>query len=247
MISIGGGKNSSSSQSYVWDDQSPFLNDLYTKGQNVYDSQAADTQQYSTDFVKNNAPALQNVTNGLQDLSFTGGIKSGDNLGMGTMSRIMDPNGNPYLDGAINSAMGDIGRNLNENILMNNESEAGLNNQFGSSRQSIADGMAKKEALRLGNDVSMQMRNANYATDQNRSLDASKSYVNSGLSADELERQKLSMVGGSITDSYNLGMTPANQAWDTLNNYQSTIGGPTVLNSSSGSGWNISGGFKPPA
>ena len=67
------------------------------------------------------------------------------------------------------------------------------------------------------------------------------------ITAEQIEMQKLGMVGDSVTDSYNLGMTPANQEWDTLSKYQSTIGDPTVLNSQSSSGWNMNGSFMAPS
>lgn len=243
MISaaLGGGQSHSSNDSYIWNEQTPFLTDLYEQGQSLYQDQSPQIKEYSTNFVNQNAPHLQDVTSGLMDTSFTGGVKEGSNLGMGSMANFMSPQENPYLDFQINRAMGDIGRNLNENILTGNASEAGLANQFGGSRHSLSDAMSKEEALRLGSQTAESMRGAAYGDDMNRALDASRGYVTAGMTADQLEANRLGMVGDSVTDSYNLGMSPYESQWMPMNQYSATVGGPTTLNSGRSSAWNASG------
>jgi hypothetical protein len=68
-----------------------------------------------------------------------------------------DPN-NPALTGAINMAVGDVNRNLEENLLHSIGDSAGAAGQFGSTRHGVAEGIALRGASEQAGDISTQMR-----------------------------------------------------------------------------------------
>jgi hypothetical protein len=246
MVSIGGGKQSSSSSSTVWDQQTPFLQDLYSQAQSAYGDNSGGASQYATNFSNQNQQTGNTALDNLMDTSYINSIQDGSNLGMQTMQTMMNPNGNPYLDNQINYAQQNIGRNLKENILPGVASEAGITGNYGGSRQGIAEGMAMQEALRQGTQLDSTMRGNAYSEDMNRAGNAANSYVGQQLNADDQMINKMGAAGNQMNDNYNLGMNKFNVPWQQLNNYSDIIGSPTMTSTGSSSGWNISGGYSPP-
>lgn len=107
--------------------------------------------------------ALQDRMTGATDLAMTGLEQT---LGP------YDPN-NPALTGAIDMATADIARGLKENELIDISQGATSAGQFGSSRQGVAEGIAKRGAAEAMGDVATQMRLADmqqFETNQQAAL-----------------------------------------------------------------------------
>lgn len=230
MVSLGkSGGGGSTNQSFVWDKQSPYLENLYSAGENMYNANEGEVSQFAGNYTDQQMPGMQDAIAGMGDTSFLNSVKSGTNLGMTTMEGMMNPQGNPYLDSQVNSMWGSIGRNMNENILPNQRSEASIRGSYGGSRDNIAEGMALQEATRSGIDAEAGLRFGAYSGDQDRALTAAGNYAGAGMTADQMEAARLNATPEMISAGYNLGMTPYQAPFDYLQNYQNTIGQPTVL------------------
>ena len=190
MVSIGKSSGSSSQSSYVWEDQTPYLNEIYGLGKGLYEDTVGPATQFSTDFANAALPGMMYDANSMADTSYLKGITSGTNLGMtglaGTidgsnpamvaMQDMMNPTGNPYLQDQIDSQWSSIGRNLSENILPAQRSEASILDNYGSSRDNMAEGMAMQEAIRAGTGAESDLRYQSYTSDMDRALSSAGMY-----------------------------------------------------------------------
>lgn len=237
MVSFG--KNRSSQQSYVWDEQIPFLQDLYNAGQDLLTSGSPGVEQFAKQYTGQFLPEMEQAALSTSNTDFINTIKNGTNLGMTTMASMMNPQGNPYLEDQIGSMWGSIGRNLDEYILPNQRSEASVTGNYGSSRDFISEGMAKQRAIESGVEAEKALRFGAYGEDMNRALTAAGTYTGAGTEADKTEAARLSLFPAMAEASYNLGMTPYTAPFDYLGEYRDVIGSPTVLGEGSSGGFNL--------
>ncbi len=82
------------------------------------------------------------------------------------------PQENPYLQGQIDMGLGRISENFNQNILPGIQSDAVGAGQFGGGRQGVAEGIAARDANRLGSEFAQNLISQDYQQQQSRSLQA---------------------------------------------------------------------------
>ncbi len=204
-------KNQSSSTQDVWGQQSPYLQDLYGQAQNLYSNPNSQGMNMASDYARSNA---------LQDTIANTQRAQNFNL---------DPNNanaNPYLQGAMRSAMQPLQESYQNALSGITDSAVGAG-QSGSSRQGIAEGLAAQGYMQQAGNMAGNMAYQNYGDQMNRMQGAV----------------------GQAQGVANLGMIPSTiqrgvdqMPWQNLANYQGIIGGPTTLGSSqsSGSSWGTS-------
>lgn len=112
----------------------------------------------------------------------------------GAWEQMINPQGNPYLEGMGQAGLDQISRNFNQNIMpgIRNEAMGGMN--LGSSRQGVAEGIAAGEATRAGTDFLTNLYGNQYQMDQNRALGA---LLNTGQ-VQNIPWQALQNYGGLI-------------------------------------------------
>jgi len=152
------------------------------------------------------------------------------------MAGHMDPTGNPYLEAQINNMKTSAADNMNIFGMGDNRSEANMSGQFGSSRHGIDDYLTRKDAMNTANVNEINMRNAAYEGDMNRSVNAAGNYVGSGMDASGQIVDQNQAAIESMGNVHNLGLNPYQAAWLPMQNQADIIGGPTVLTKSKSSG-----------
>lgn len=181
---------SSSSSQDIWGGQAPYLQDLYKQGQGFLESQMAGGD-YGSQF---QAPAFA------------------------AWQQMMNPQGNPYLQGQVQNAQWLAGEGFSNYILPALQSSAVAGGNLGGSRGGIAAGMAAQEAQRQQGDIATQFYGQAYQGDMQRAL------------------QALGMTGGLA------GLQGA--SWSPLMQYAALLGRPTVLGESSSTSKGDSFGFN---
>jgi len=223
-MSIGGGQShssqSSQSKQRIWEEQSPYLKGLYSSAQSMFDNPNQDlTAGYDAQRDYAQSPELQKMISSTQ----------------GALSFNLDPSNagnNPYLQGAMQSAIRPLTQNYQENVLSGITDQAVQSGQSGSSRQGIAEGIAARGYLDQVGDISSQMAYQDYGAGMDRmgrAIDQSGAVANLGMLPSSIQRDA--------------GL----QDWAQLQRLQGTIGAPTSLTDSSGGGrsssWNAKVGF----
>lgn len=211
--------NNYSKQS-VWDKQTPFLTDMYSQAQSLFNNP-------NQNLTQGNQMALNYAgSNGLQNT--IGNTQNALNFALNPQNSF----NNPYLQGAMQSAIRPLTQNFQENVLSGITDGAVAAGQSGSSRQGIAEGIAARGYMDQVGDVVNNMAYQNYNDGFNR----------------------MSNAVGQAGQVANLGMLPSsiyqnvgNSDWDQLARYQAAIGAPTTLGQSSGgsksTSWATSGGI----
>jgi len=147
-------KSSSKAASFVDPAQAPFLEALRSQGQQLQQQQQAGGIGNQAFFNQALGP-LQGQ--GQQALQGLGDIVSGDNPFLQQLAQRAQA-GNPQLDALIQQTQGDIGRNFQENILPAIGGAAAGLGQRGGARQGVAEGIAARDAQRLGADAATNLR-----------------------------------------------------------------------------------------
>ena len=234
MVSFGS-SHSSNNPSTVWRGQAPYLQALYANMQNLAAQQVGGNwipYQGSGGNVTGGKhggntgvmpyvppggggnPTTQPVGGG-QAYAQQGGQMPGGGIGgysaglvnslVGGTSNYMV--NNPYLSAQIQGLGADMGNFYQNQILPGIASSAGLNGQFGGSRQSVAAGMAGQDLARQFQQGATTLRSNAY---------------DSGMQ---------NMMG-----LYNLGMQPYQAQWAPFAQYANLLGAPTVLGGGGSSG-----------
>ena len=90
----------------------------------------------------------------------------------GAWEQMINPQGNPYLEGMGQAGLDQLNKNFNENILPGIQGNAMGGMNLGSSRQGVAQGLAAGETQRAGSDFLTNLYGNQYQGDQNRALAA---------------------------------------------------------------------------
>lgn len=194
----------------VWGGSSSYLTDLYGRGANLLDQPATNqmTQQgRQAASAYAGGPALQNLIQQSQ---------SG-------LSTALQPDQNPMLQQAMQSAIRPLTQAYQENVLGGITDEAVGAGQVGGSRQGIAEGIAGREYLQQVGDVGTQMAFQDYTGGQERMLNAlgqAPTIANLGMMPAEIQQQ--------------LGAQEQMDPWRQLQLQAGLIGGPTVLGGGGG-------------
>lgn len=203
----------------VWEEQAPYLTDLYQNAQNLYNQPAQ------------NATQLMGQQSGL-DYATSGGLSNLVNQSQNALSMTLSPQQNPYLGQAIQAATRPITQNYQENVLGGITDGAVQAGQTGGTRQGVAEGIAARDYMNKIGDVSSQMSYAGYNDNMNRLLQGLGQSSNIA---------NLGMLPGTL--QYGIGSQQNQAPWQQAAKYQSLIGGPTVL---SGGGNSSSSSFSLP-
>jgi len=197
----------------VWEPQTGYLEDLYGAGSNLLASQSPENAAMMAGREARSAygqsPALQNLIQSSQT----------------ALSGRLDPQENPYLQRAMQSAINPLTQNYQENVLGGITDQAVQAGQTGGSRQGIAEGIAGREYLQQVGDITSGMAFQDYGAGMDRQ----------GQAIDQ---------AGTVA---NLGMMPADimsaagreqqlAPWQQLQLQQGLIGAPTVLSQGGGGG-----------
>ena len=263
---FGGSKSesSSSNNSYVWDQQSPYLEDLFKYSKDLYndgwqadgvadfnstqDQAMANLLNYANTTGSNIANTNLNTANQL-----LGGYGSAQNYYADLMNggANFNANANQFINSdlvnsqinAANQAVTDQFDQTMNGIAAN--SASGMNT--GSTRRSAAEVMAAKEAAKLkANNVSTIQNNAYQNALGQMNLGASN-MMNMANTGTNMLNNSYSMGIQPFQTALNVGglqqdMTQSqfdwlnNNQWDLLGRYQAAIGTPTILGSSTSSG-----------
>jgi len=204
-----GGSDSKSDPASVYGEQTPFLKDLYSRGQEAsYGNQG---QRFGQQFQQ---PAF----NAFNNLSTGGNMIPGLQPGLQNFGNEQDQ----YLGGAIDAGINDINRNFQQNIMPQINQGAALSGTSGGSRQGIAQGIAGGEANRNVSDFVSRMRSGNFGTVMNNRLGASGQLVN-------LNNQANQAMGTALQGAPNLANMGFDNQYGNLQGYKDIIGSPTTL------------------
>lgn len=241
MVSFGDGGGSSQT-SYAWYPQANKLEDMYNLANEAFLNGTTGATDFATNFLDKNFSDVNNLSLNAIDPSFLQGITGGTNLGMTGLAGMINPQGNPYLESSIDNLWSSINKNLTNNILPAQRSEASIIDNYGSSRDYIAEQQLLSDAMTGGINAETAMRSGAYTTDQANALAASQAYTSAGLTADQLLTSKGELSPELMTAVMNLGMTPYSLPMDYVQNYAGTLSvSPTVIGqSSTDGGWNAS-------
>jgi hypothetical protein len=217
---FGGG--STSAPSTVWGGQAPFLQDLYGR------SQMASYGDQGTGYAQQVAGQAQQGLGQMLGGGFqTPGLQQGLQ-GFGGMQ-------NQALGGAIESGLGQISRNFQQNIMPGINTGAAMTGTAGGSRQGIAQGLAAQGANQQASDFVNRMQSQNWAQQMQNQLGAYGQMAG-------LQGQQNQMLAGGM------GMAPQTQnlgfgaQYGNLQALQGLYGSPTVLG---GGGTSAGGIFAP--
>jgi hypothetical protein len=192
--------------STVWGGQESYLTDLYGQGSELLGSQPAENLGMTAGregmMSYANSPALQNLIQSTQ----------------GGFNQMMNPQQNPYLQQAMQSAIRPITQNYQENVLSGITDQAVQAGQTGGSRQGIAEGIAGRSYLDTIGDVSTNMAMQDYTQGQQNQLAAM------GMSGDIAN---LGMMPADL--QYQAGQAEMMAPWQQLQLQQGLLGDPTVL------------------
>jgi len=212
------------SESSVWSDQSPYLNDIYGRAQEL-----STTEQPIAGF---NDVQVRGQNAALDYANGQGGNIFNNTMGALNFGlKAPDVNNNPYLQKAVNSAIRPLTQNYQENVLSNIEDKAIASGQYGSSRHGVADGIAARSYMDSVGDITSNMYNNAYGQGLNtmmQSINSAPTVQNMGL----FKANTLQNVGGQIQG---MEQQKLDSPWNNLNRFNSMINAPVVLNSSTGS------------
>jgi len=196
----------------VWGGQADFLTDLYGKGADLLGQQAPLNPEQLQ------AQAMQRQyagSSGLQDII---------GCTQQALQSNLNPQENPYLQRAMQSAIRPLTQNYQENVLSGITDQAVQSGQSGSSRHGIAEGIAGRGYMAQIGDITSQMAYGDYGAGMDRmgrAIDQAGGVANLGMMPSSIYGQI-----GSQTQ-----MAP----WQQLERYQGIMGDPTVLGGSSSS------------
>lgn len=246
MVSMGAGyeSNNSKSDSKVWGQQSPYLQELYQRGNKNMLKQQGAVEGYAKNFTDTNMPMAQNAINNIGDSSYTDSITQGSNLGMKTFANQMNPEGNPYLEQQITNMRGNMANDMNTFGMMDNRTAAQMSGQYGGDRQGVADYLTRKDAAKRASEAEITMRSNNYQSDMNRANNAAGSYLSSGLGANQQSVNDNMSSLDAMNSVYNLGMNPYQASWMPMMNQSAITKDPVIesRNRANGSAFNYNFG-----
>ena len=197
----------------VWEPQTGYLTDLYGQGADLLGQQPPQNvnqmagQTGALSYA--DSPALQNLIQSTQ-----GGFQSA-----------MNPQQNPMLQQAMQSAIRPITQNYQENVLGGITDQAVQAGQTGGSRQGVAEGIAGRGYLDTIGDVATNMAYQDFTGGQDRMLNAMQqapTIANLGMLPSDIQQQ--------------VGTQQQLAPWQQLQLQQGLIGSPTVLGGGGGGG-----------
>lgn len=212
---MSGGHNKSSSkqqqtsQTNVWDQQSPFLTDLYGQGQGLQGAQMSEAQGMGAGIIR----AIAGMGGGMAGLANTA---AGGTDMMNSLEQRASGQQNPFLQGNINALGTNINQQLGQQMQMIG-GQAGQAGQVGGGRQGVAEGLAVQGAQRQFSQGANQM--------------LSQDYQNQGAYAQEFMGAQQGAMGGymdALGQQMNLGMGGLGAQWQPLL-MQAGLLGPAVL------------------
>jgi hypothetical protein len=248
------------------------LNSLYGSAQNLYNQGLGNQQSMvpsAVNFQNQQAQGAANANAGMQQGGAYGGLGIGNQL-MSSLqqsqnspsnmqqvnSMIMGGNGNTSLDAMKGSLEADASRagQLNSST---NAAQAAASGMSGGSRQGVADALGQNDINRGLMSTEANLGYNSFNTDLQNKLNIAQQADTNTLGRQQLmsgmlgnQNSAMQQGIGNTAGVQNLGMgqfNASNQPWQGLQNYQNTLGGPTVLNSGSsynsgqgsqsGSGW----------
>lgn len=258
---MGGGFSNSANMSHqasdstnfggaVWNQQSPYLQDVYAQGQRQYQMGGGEGQgQFNaggqaltgSDQAYQRSMQQQQQANGYFQGSM-GGVNAanqGYGQSMANLSGMANPNqANPMLDIYAKQ----LGQNLNEQILPGMRGQAAAAGQLGGSRDQIGQALATSRTGQQLQDFAGQL----YSDDQNRALQANLG-LQSGASGYLQGAGVMQNIGQGLNQGAQVqqgagaGMTAnagmyGNYAqlagqlpWQNLQQYSALLGGPVVM------------------
>lgn len=216
----------STSRDTIWDQQRPFLLDLFGNAQDLFNQRSADPNQSVAGFTDLQQQGQQRATdfanNGAQNI----GAQALQAYGTGINAA--DVQNNPAFASALNAALRPITQNFQETVLPglgHNATDAG---QYGSSRHGVAQGIASRGYLNAIGDTTADMASQAYGQGLNAmlgTLGQTNNVANAGLlSADILQ----SIGGGQQT----LNQRRLDAPGSLLQLYAGLLGDPQALNTS---------------
>ena len=249
--------NASSGPSSVWQGQSPYLEALYksafekmggqvntTAGPGSYSTSKGGEQRYNPGQQTTSYGFGQSPTPGGSAYNYAQNIAQGAGGAFGNQAQggFSDPRmmqnlqglgsgqfQNQALGGAIQSGLGDINRNFNQNIMPGINTGSAMTNTSGGSRQGIAQGLAASNANRQAGDFVNKMYSQNYGQMLQSMLGANQQL--GGLQGQANQAQQGAMQ--QAPQMAGLGGTPDAAYWQQqfapLSAFQSIIGNPAIL------------------
>jgi hypothetical protein len=243
------------------------LNSLYGSAQNLYNSQFGQQQGMvpgAINFQNQQSQGAANANQGMQQGGVYGGLGIGNQL-MDSLkqsqntpsnmqqvnSMIMGGNGNSSLDAMKGTLESDAARaqNLNQ---AGNAANAAASGMSGGSRQGVMDAMGRNDINRTLTANEAKLGYDTFNSDLERKLNIAQQADTNTFNRQNLMSGMLGNQQGAVNQGiqntgnvqgYGMGQfNAANQPWQGLQNYQNTIGGPTVLNS--GNSWNQGSGSQ---
>jgi len=244
--------SASAGQSYVWNQQVPFLTSLYQRASELGFGQQGQINQmmpgFSGPLMGAGQQALGGLGRGLADSGFigAGGRALGDQRFLNTLAE-RSQIGNPFAQQQIGQFGEDIGRFYREQLLPGIGAQSQMAGQLGGSRQGIAQGLAAQGVTQQFARGATQILNDSAG----QALQAAQA----GMSGQLGQGMGLAQVGGignqagqglinSLAPLFNLGLAPYAAEFAPLMTLAGILGSPTVLSSQQSRGSGSGSGFK---
>ena len=234
--------SNSTQSSSVWDEQSPFLQDLYNRATGVLDSQGNQPFNAANQYAQLAQPAYGqaigaagNLAGGTGQAGQTfGQLAQGTSQGQQFMQDRLGQN-NPYLEGLIGQSVNDIQQGLQQNIIPSITSNAINLGAFGGSREAITRGIAGQAAIEQMGDVSQQLRYGDYLQQGQNASALSQSQLQGAQGLAASQAAGLSALPGVTQGAASSAQSPFTAQWSPIAAAGQAFGNPTVLGEGSSS------------
>ena len=223
MLGLSGGSNKSSNESNVWEQQAPFLQDLYSQASNwMSNPQQQQLTQQGLDAGQQGANSMGGINNktmapwqqmlqggAISNLglgNFYQNMMAGQGTAMDTLTGLQNPQGNPYLEQMGQYGLDQLGENYQRNVMPSINANAAFTGGLGGSRQGIAQGLAADSFNNESANYLSNFYGSQYQADQNRAAQAAQ--VMGGLQGTAAQGYG-NMLGQQDTNALNaLGFSP---------------------------------------
>jgi hypothetical protein len=158
-------------KSEPWKEAKPYYIDLYEKASDAL--KATNKQVYGGDLWTGPNATQKEAVNKLKGNQWDTGADETRQLGLDTVSgKYLTAESNPYLKGAVDTALSDVSNKYTREVLPGLGSAAIQGGAYGGGRQGVVNSLAAGEFSREANEAATNIYATNYENERNRQMQA---------------------------------------------------------------------------
>lgn len=241
----GGGSGTSTTTSSPWSGVQPYLKKLFSEGETAKTTLANSTlpSQLSAGLTPEQQQAQQMQ---LQTASKIGSAQNFDAQALQRGMTASDLNNNPYFKQAVDAAINPVIQNFNRTVLPAQTMNAMVNSGLGSSRQGIAEGIARSDLNQQLLNTTATMADRAYTQGQNTELAALRqapttyaSWMQPATAVSQVGAQNQAVEQQKLDDAMTAWNFERSKSMDALQQWANLLGygsGGTSTSTTSGGG-----------